>query len=701
MDISGELELTVLVLFKAKGSAWYLSKAATRRESASITISSTVTSHTDSLFFGSYYQQYGLTEDVRKRISDGTITPTHVVSAVSYGQTLSLHLTSERSDKSGSKSVKGKLEGKLDLAGMASIAGNLKVDVSGSDDTRTTELNLHLEGQGFHIPSQPTSLEEAANLYHSIMNTGGTAVPIKITMAPISWTGSVNASICYELGRKIRSELIHTYSRLLGAETTLSSLRDDLEGWQGISHALWSRVNDDKQNVTRLIPGISHRFSEYLIAARTSGNVEDRHKFESLLRDMDEITTPALSAYKQNRREFTQLKSLAARLRTLDCDFYAVEKVQEGMLYASERILVIVRPERDAGDVLELESLLRVLKRWRKFESKTSDDIPVNSIYADEVAIGSLNDAMDLTAHSSRSIDVFVWSQPNFGDRHRWERVGGTWHYLATKDDIYIGEVKTIPGGRQMKHGKGQLESFLTRSISSGTWRVDSKHGLIAHQTNEHQASSVQQRWRHGVLSNSKSEISKWITVKITIEEATIDCVMSTADSADQVIATVTEELEFHSLLANETFFVQPCMDSVLEMPMLRAGPVYGNNGWKLECWGFGLPGSLSLHLRITRESDIADCDLITRSILQPQDHFNQPRWVHFVGPAPSAGFDWSLAQQTGCQEAGISSEPFAIARAEIPLDPSNIPAAGLVLGKAGKHLEDGRSAFSKRLWCL
>jgi hypothetical protein len=688
LDISGELKLSVLVLVKASGSASYHRRTDVHRETASITISNTATSFTESLVLSKEYTTHGIPQIVRERIAKGKIAPTHIVTEVTYGHTLSLRLTSDRTTNSESNEVKGKLKASFSLKGLASIAGELTADVKGSNDTKTSKVDLQLEGQGYHIPNQPTTLEEAADLFKSITSTRDTAVPIKITMAPIASADSSTTSICYELGQQMREDLIKAYSRLRSAQAKMTGLGDDLSEWSKICFTLASQVNQFRDAMDRQINGITGRFSEHLIAARTLADDESQHNLENLLQEMHDITGSTLAIFETSQQEFTQMKGMSERLKDMSSAFCPVEEIRRGMWYPRERVLVIIKPEREAGDVLELEGLLRILRRWRKPQSESTDDISVYSIFADEVAVSSLNQIMGITTENWRSIEVFVWRQPHSGDPYRWEHIGGRWQYLVTRENAYIGDVRTTSEGNQVKHGEGQLE--CSSSISSGTWRDNRKHGLIRYQADKKQASTVEQLWRHGVLVGPESGALSWLKVKVVLGEETMESVISTTDSADQVIATVKEDLEFYGMLRGQPFFLRPFMVSVLDMPIIYSETVYGNNGWTLGCWGFGLPGSQSLRLQVDTQTYTTDNDVIASLTVRTQDHFAQPLWVHVKHQGPGPDVDWSCAHQTGCDEDIIESRPFAIARAELPCNPSNSPAEGLVLGKTGKHLDDG-----------
>jgi len=694
LDISGELKLSVLVLVNASGSASYHRKTGVHRETASITISNTATSRTESLVLSEEYTTHGVPQIVRERIAKGKIAPTHIVTEVTYGHTLSLRLASDRTTNSESSEVKGNLKASFSLKGLASIAGVLTADVKGSNHTKTSKVDLELEGQGYDIPNQPTTLEEAADLFKSITSTRTDPVPIKITMAPIASADSSTTSICYELGQQMREGLIKAYSRLRSAQAKMIGLGDDLGEWSGLCLTLASHVNQFRDTLNSQINGITERFSEHLIAARTLADDGSQHNLENLLLEMDVITRSALAEFDKRQQEFTQMKGMAARFKDMSSAFCPVEEIQLGMMYPRERILVVVKPEREAGDVLKLEGLLRILRRWRNLQSESTDDISVYSIFADKVAVSSLNDIMGIATEKWRSIEVFVWRRPHSNDTNRWERIGGKWQYLVTRENVYIGDVRTTSEGNQLKHGEGQLE--CSHSISSGTWRDNRKHGLIRYQADKRQASTVEQVWRHGVLVGSESGALRWLKVKVALGEETMWSVISTTDSADQVIATVKEDLDFYGMLRGQPFFLRPFLGSVLDMPILHSDTVYGPNGWTPGCWGFGLPGSQQLQLQVDTHSSVTDNERIVSPTVRSQDRFAQPLWVQVGHQGPGPDVDWSSAHQTGCNEDIIESRPFAIARAEIPCNPSIYPAEGLVLGKTGKHLDDG--AFI-RIW--
>lgn len=688
LDISGEMKLSVLLL-KVSGSASYLSRDASHRETASVTIWTKATSHTESLYLSEECTQRGIPDVVRERIANGDVTPTHVITAVTYGHTLSLRLTSDKTTNSESKSVEGTLKGKLSVGKLASIAGEFKVNVKGSKDAKESELDLLLEGRGFHIPNQPTSLEEAADLFKAISSSRDTAVPINITLSPIAQAGSRTVSICYELGQQMREDLIKAYSRLCSAQAKMTGLKADLGRWPSICCTLESQVKDFADDMDRQILGISEKFSKHLVAARTSADVEHRHKLKTLLQDMQEIARSTLAMFEKSQRELTHMEGLSVRLKDMGSTFCPVGDIEAGMLYPRERILVIIKPGREAGDVLELEGLLRILRRWRDPQPESTGDISVHSIYADEVATSSLNGIMGITTENWRSIEVFVWRRPHSGDTYRWEHIGERWQYMVTRENVYIGDVRTTPEGRQVKHGEGQLE--CSHSISSGSWRDNRKHGLIRYQADKNQTTTVEQLWRHGVLSGQASGALSWLKVKVVLGEAIMWSVISTTDSADQVIATVKEDLDFYGMLRSQPFFLRPVLGSVLDMPIIRSDTVYGNNGWTLGCWGFGQPGSQQLQLQVDTHSTATDDEMIASLTVRSQDQFAQPLWVQVYHQGPGPDVDWSSAHQTGCNEdILLESRPFAIARAKIPFKPSLFPTEGLVLGKTGRHLDDG-----------
>nr|AIC84037.1 Tx beta-subunit [Sebastapistes strongia]AIC84046.1 Tx beta-subunit [Sebastapistes strongia] len=182
MDIEASLKASFLGgLVEVGGSAKYLNDTKKFKNQSRVTLQYKATTSFKQLMTNLETKHVEYSEYFQN------IEATHVVIGILYGANAFFVFDSDKVDSSNVQDIQGSMEAVIKKIPSVEISGQGSVKLTSEDSEVTNSFSCKFHGD-FHLPSNPTTFEDAVKTYHQLPQMMGkeTAVPMTVWLVPMT-----------------------------------------------------------------------------------------------------------------------------------------------------------------------------------------------------------------------------------------------------------------------------------------------------------------------------------------------------------------------------------------------------------------------------------------------------------------------------------------------------------------------------------